>query len=197
MRNKRRSAPTYNSPNGPQQAANEMVNQLASIFNGSIRNQRLPPAPSPHNTPLDPQQYPSPFSRDTVFSALKKLPNGKAPGPDHLRAEIIKTTTAVMVPLLQSFFSICWYWSKTSAIWCQAQVIPIYKKGDPHNAANYRPISLTSDIRILIYFDRGDTKSPFCKKESNESRLDLRIVSSHARTAPDLCVSEHAKKAAP
>lgn len=50
---------------------------------------------------------------------------------------------------------------------------------------------------LYLYFDRGDTKSPFCKKESNESRLDLRVVSSQAQTTPDLCVSEYAKKAVP
>ncbi|KAG1329425.1 hypothetical protein G6F62_007682 [Rhizopus arrhizus] len=42
----------------------------------------------------------------------------------------------------------------------------------------------------------GDTKSPSCLKRSNESKLDLRVISLYTKTA-DLALSEFAKKAAP
>ncbi|KAI7892960.1 uncharacterized protein EV154DRAFT_503466 [Mucor mucedo] len=42
----------------------------------------------------------------------------------------------------------------------------------------------------------GDTKSPSCLKRSNESKLDLRVISLYTKTE-DLALSEFAKKAAP
>ncbi|KAG1436184.1 hypothetical protein G6F55_014247 [Rhizopus delemar] len=49
-----------------------------------------------------------------------------------------------LVPVLTLLFRLCWIWSAVPAAWCTAQVVPIYKKGDPLQPANYRPISLTS-----------------------------------------------------
>lgn len=63
--------------------------------------------------------------------------------------------------------------------------------------SNFIYIYIDATCFILIYFDRGDTKSPFCQKEANDARLDLRIVAHHTRTVPDLCISEYAKKATP
>ncbi|KAG2197404.1 hypothetical protein INT47_005657 [Mucor saturninus] len=42
----------------------------------------------------------------------------------------------------------------------------------------------------------GDTKSPSCLKQSNESKLDMRVISLYTKTE-DLALSEFAKKAAP
>ena len=53
-------------------------------------------------------------------------------------------------PILVSLFRLCWYWSIVPKVWCSAQVIPIYKKGDPLDPANFRPISLTSVFRKLM-----------------------------------------------
>ncbi|KAG2191387.1 hypothetical protein INT47_013269 [Mucor saturninus] len=150
MRNKRRSSPTYTSPKGPTHAANEMAQQLATTFDGSIRNHNITNKYNALPTPLDPNTFPSPFTIDTVQAALTKLPSRKAPGPDHLKAEILQATATTILPTLCTLFSLCWYWSTIPSIWCQAQVVPIYKKGNPNDPANYRPISLTSHIRKLM-----------------------------------------------
>ncbi|KAG0895270.1 hypothetical protein G6F33_013670 [Rhizopus arrhizus] len=55
-----------------------------------------------------------------------------------------------LVPVLTLLFRLCWIWSAVPAAWCTAQVVPIYKKGDPLQPANYRPISLTSVLRKLF-----------------------------------------------
>ncbi|KAG2191994.1 hypothetical protein INT47_006631 [Mucor saturninus] len=150
MRNKRRITPTYTSPHGPQAATNEMAQQLATVFDGSIRNTNLPPLDLPHINMFDPIHHPSPFAPPVVLTALKKLPNRKAPGPDHIKAEMLKTTASTITPILVLLFTICWQWSTIPNIWRQAQVIPIYKKGNPQDPANYRPISLTSHLRKLM-----------------------------------------------
>jgi hypothetical protein len=55
-----------------------------------------------------------------------------------------------LVPVLEILFMLCWRWSTAPISWCTAQVISIYKKGDPLDPGNYRPISLTSALRKLF-----------------------------------------------
>lgn len=56
---------------------------------------------------------------------------------------------------------------------------------------------LLSCCLTLVYFVRDETKSSAFQKVSNESTLDFRVVLSHVKEAPDLCISEFAKQAAP
>jgi hypothetical protein len=35
--------------------------------------------------------------------------------------------------------------------WLNANVAPVYKKGDVHKAENYRPVSLTSFVEVSFY----------------------------------------------
>ncbi|KAG0805868.1 hypothetical protein G6F19_014020 [Rhizopus arrhizus] len=81
---------------------------------------------------------------------MRRLPLRKAPGPDHLRTEMLLPIKSVLAPLLSLLFSICYQWSYTPSLWRQAQVVPIHKKGDPTSPGNYRPISLTSIVRKLF-----------------------------------------------
>jgi hypothetical protein len=88
---------------------------------------------------------------DLVTSViLKRLARNKAPGVDHLRTEMLLPILKDLAPVLVLLFSLCWIWSRVPNAWCTAQVIPIFKKGDPLNAANYRPISLTSVMRKIL-----------------------------------------------
>lgn len=92
-----------------------------------------------------------PFTVDIVKAKIReKLARRKAPGVDHLRTEMLLPIVDKLAPVLLLLFSLCWIWSKVPKVWCTAQVIPIHKKGDPTDAANYRPISLTSVLRKLL-----------------------------------------------
>ncbi|CEG82714.1 Putative Polyprotein (Fragment) [Rhizopus microsporus] len=71
----------------------------------------------------------------------------KAPGPGHLRQEMLAPLQPALAPLLLFLFQLCWTWSYTPADWRLAQVVSIYKKGDPNEPGNHRPISLTSVFR--------------------------------------------------
>ena len=44
--------------------------------------------------------------------------------------------------LLVNVYNICWASENTPEFWKISQVALLYKKGDPSNCANYRPISL-------------------------------------------------------
>ncbi|CEP08446.1 hypothetical protein, partial, partial [Parasitella parasitica] len=71
---------------------------------------------------------------------------------DHLKAEMLKALAPDIAPVLSLLFTLCYQWSYTPALWRQAQVFPIHKKGDAADPANFRPISLTSVMRKLFEF---------------------------------------------
>lgn len=147
------SSSSFAHPDGPATSATVMATHLASIYDGSL----LPsisarPAPPdvqsdglPHELPLS-----SLFDQDSISIYLNQLPRRKAPGPDHIKAEMLRPLSDILVPVLENLFLLCWQWSYTPLVWRQATVFPIFKKGDASDPANYRPISLTSVMRKLF-----------------------------------------------
>lgn len=71
-----------------------------------------------------------PFTEDQVINAIKRLPNKKSPGIDHITAEMIKPISLSIAPILKHFFCISWITGYTPLQWRQSQVVPIYKSGD-------------------------------------------------------------------
>ncbi|KAG2193076.1 hypothetical protein INT47_008901 [Mucor saturninus] len=143
---------SFTHTDGPMKAVDIMSTHLSLVYSGSSL-----PAPSlrppsvylhlflPHS--LDN----TPFLDDDVISwRIKELPNNKAPGPDHVKAEMLKPVIDILAPFFKLYFTLCFQWSNTPSLWRQATVFPIYKKGDRTDPGNYRPISLTSVLRKLF-----------------------------------------------
>jgi hypothetical protein len=143
------SSSSFTHIEGPSKALELMSNHLASVYDGSF----LPldrPSPFEFDTAA-PFEVPSAvFDHDDIEYKIKSLPNGKCPGPDHIKAEMLKPLIVLLAPVLSALFKLCWQWSYTPLVWRQATVFPIYKKGDASDPANYRPISLTSVLRKLF-----------------------------------------------
>ena len=82
------------------------------------------------------------FAEDDVLNLLKSLDTSKATGPDGISAKMLKETAVSITPsftrLLQLSFDKC----QVPKQWKQANVIPLHKKDEKSNFANYRPISL-------------------------------------------------------
>ena len=148
LRRRRMLIHTYSHPDGPQVAAESMCQHLARVYDGNlIPSQR----PTPNLTlqhPADLEDFP--MDADTIQQTIRLLPNRKAPGIDQLKAEMLKPIGKPLAKILDALFRLCWQWSYTPSHWRHAQVCPIYKKGDPTIATNYRPISLTSVMRKLL-----------------------------------------------
>ncbi|KAG1442779.1 hypothetical protein G6F56_010928 [Rhizopus delemar] len=94
----------------------------------------------------------SPFAPFTIYNYIGQLPTRKAPGTDHIKAEMLKPISTELSHLLSWFFYLCCQWSYVPTLWRHAQVFPIFKKGDSSLPSNYRPISLTSVFRKLLEF---------------------------------------------
>ena len=83
---------------------------------------------------------------DMVLKKLRGLKPGKAPGVDCISSNfLIEAAESLAIPLAMIFQS-----SLDSSVvpegWKQANVVPIFKKGQKSKAGNYRPVSLTSQV---------------------------------------------------
>ena len=79
-----------------------------------------------------------------VLKNLKDIDCTKSIGPDKVSPFILKKCAEVLAPFLTKFFNKVLTDGSYPQIWKNANVVPIFKSGDPSNPSNYRPISLTS-----------------------------------------------------
>lgn len=142
--NKTRSQNSLSHPQGPRYAAEMMINHLATVFGGEQEYPRRPPT----YTRAQPDE--DIFTPSTIEKIICKLAPRKAPGMDHITGAMLKPIVAPLSRVLSAFMSICWQYSWTPLSWRSAQVIPIFKKGNPSEPANYRPISLTTTFRKIL-----------------------------------------------
>ena len=86
----------------------------------------------------------TPFTKDELANVLKKLKNNRASGPDEVPPEYWKALLQhddALAEILH-FCNCCWTSKSVPSSWHMARVRAIFKKGDPAQCGNYRPISL-------------------------------------------------------
>ncbi|KAG1389471.1 hypothetical protein G6F60_013333 [Rhizopus arrhizus] len=126
-----------------------MARHLASVYDGHLLPSVRPPAPPdpsslglpfgpPGSSPLVVSSgaaaqihtstahsnhfNTSIFSPATLASLIGQLPTRKAPGADHIKAEMLKPISTDLSFLLSWFFTLCWQWSYVPSLWRHAQV---------------------------------------------------------------------------
>ena len=109
------------------------------------------------NANLPPNMTNSPFHIDRISilpteieSTLSALKTGKAAGPDSVNNIILKELAQPLSSPLSDLFNYSLARGKVPAAWKQANVTPIFKKDDPSDVTNYRPISLLSTIGKVL-----------------------------------------------
>ena len=83
------------------------------------------------------------ISEEGVFKQLRDLDGSKAQGPDEIPLWFLKLAAEDIAPYLTDIFQTSVDSGKIPAVWKEANVAPIFKKGNRSEAANYRPLSLT------------------------------------------------------
>ena len=90
------------------------------------------------------------ITKDIVEQEIDKLKKFKSPGPDEVYPRVLKECKEVISEALVSVFRKSLDSSKVPLMWRQANVVPIFKKGDKSLTANYRPVSLTSIVGKIL-----------------------------------------------
>ena len=125
--------------NAPKDKANILNRQYQSTFTQENTNQ----VPSPSGTPY-PDMEEIQVDEDGTRKLLQKTNPRKATGPDNIPARILKECASELAPILTTIFNRSLHEGKVPEDWRHANVTAIFKKGTRHDAANYRPVSLTS-----------------------------------------------------
>ena len=84
---------------------------------------------------------------EEVHAAIRRLPNGKAPGPDGIVGELLRLAGLGFEFTLASIFNDIWRSLEWPEEWGLATLIPLYKKaGDVRDPSSYRMLALASTI---------------------------------------------------
>ena len=127
-----------------------------------------------------------------VLKELKRLKPHKASGPDEISPRILLEMADVLAGPLATLFQLSLDKATVPADWKTATVCPVYKKGEKHAPANYRPISLTcvsskilehivtnhlmtfaDQHNILFENQHGFRKNKSCEKQLIELVADM------------------------
>jgi len=125
----------------------DMLNRyFASQCSIDESNHDLPPMSNSNDNSL---QYIH-ITQEEVIDSIKCLKLGKASGPDGIDNRILKEAMHQLSYPLCDLFNSCLNTQKMPSCWKIANVCPIFKKGDPSLASNYRPISLLNTIEKVF-----------------------------------------------
>ena len=91
-----------------------------------------------------------PFTEEELSETILNLPKRKSPGPDGIPYEFYFKFKHAISPFLLNVLNLCLSGSTTIPESNSSFTITLFKKGDKHSLANWRPISLSNtDAKIL------------------------------------------------
>ena len=115
-----------------------------------------------------------------IYDVLKSLDTSKATGPDGISSKMLKETALSITPSLTRLIKLSISTASVPKCWKQANVLPIYKKGEKSDFGNYRPVSLlnvTSKVcekvifKYLFNYFRDNNQSGFIQGDSTVHQL--------------------------
>ena len=155
--------------------ANVLNRQYSSVFT-PIKEEVIPSSPQPGISKM-PHIFVEPEGVKKLLSSLN--PN-KAASPDRISSRVLKELADQLYRPLTTLFQKSLNSGLVPNQWKSALVTPIFKKGDKHNPANYRPVSLTSICCKVL--EHIVAKALLCHLESNKILIENQHGFIHSRS---------------
>ena len=125
--------------NDGKEKSNIFVDQFRSVFT-KMTSKKMPAMENKCKKELPPLVI-------TVNGVIKLLSNiniSKSTGPDKIPNIILKNCAQQIAPGMCAIFQKSLDSEELPEDWINANITPVYKKGDVHLPENYRPVSMTS-----------------------------------------------------
>ena len=117
-----------------------------------------------------------------VLKLLNNINYHKATGPDGIPARLLHEYASYIAPALTKIFQISVNTGTIPDEWRSASIVPVFKKGERHQASNYRPVSLTSitckllehivHSHVMDHYDRHNILSD--KQHASDPNVPVR-----------------------
>ncbi|CAH2104737.1 unnamed protein product [Euphydryas editha] len=85
-----------------------------------------------------------------IVREINRLKSNKSPGPDGIPNEALKLGQTLLTPTITTLFNTIIKEERVPEQWTKSNIILLYKKGDPNDIGNYRPISLLPSLYKLF-----------------------------------------------
>ncbi|MGZ8925371.1 MAG: reverse transcriptase domain-containing protein, partial [Nitrososphaeraceae archaeon] len=159
-----------------QQDRDPFIVQTIDNFNKSLKMEWI----NMINMPKENSET-SEISLQEVLDFSNKINCEKAYGCDEIDGYMLRYGGLLLHSCIQLLFNGCWCSGILPVNFTSSNIFPLYKKGDIHQACNYRPISLTSCLMRLfekILYNRAESQiklhpsqAGFRKKHSTSDNL--------------------------
>ena len=84
------------------------------------------------------------ISENLISRKIKALKVNKAEGPNGITPKLLQLAEPAVVPSLTKLYSLSAKEGEVFSLWKKAHLCPVFKKDDPTDRNNYRPISLVT-----------------------------------------------------
>ena len=123
-------------------ADREEILKICANFYKLLYTQTVPTPESTMKSSPDTEEIPE-FAEE-VERAIKRMKRHKAQGVDGITSDIIKLGGPIVLTYLTNIFNNILKTKQIPDSWHEAKIVFLFKKGDPKDIKNYRPISLLS-----------------------------------------------------
>ena len=134
-----------------------MISESFNDFFVSIGKRLLQNAPNSHKKfhdflhgPNSETCFMSPITEKEVYDIITNLRVNKSPGYDGLTNKLLKEIINFIIKPLTHILNLSIVNGIVPSRMKIAKVVPIFKKGDPHEVGNYRPISLLTAFSKIL-----------------------------------------------
>ena len=103
-------------------------------------------------------------TREVVEAALRRTPRKRAPGPDGVLGETLRCAPDDVIDVIVSLHQAMWGEAFVPTPLKRSVTTLLYKKGDPREVGNYRPIALASTIAKSFTMVVTDILSAFAEE---------------------------------